>query len=448
MEYYLNQYYPIISKPNGTVVFPLSGKTEYDLENMRRLINGEPTDEESIVAGFGKEIFEKWLSESVLLTEPPDMAGRYSRSDSFCYFMNIPGHREKLKKAKILILGCGGIGSHVAWNMAALGIGHIYLVDGDCVEVSNLNRQLLYDMEDLGRPKALSLGQKLKKINPDNSYYPICQNIDSKQSLSDIIRNISPDVIVKSFDSPIYISSWVDEVCEELQVRYVCGIMNGTKQLIGPTYIGKGSAKFGDFFDINTDMEKISGIGPSLSFELSGIAAELSEEIFKLITGYGTLKYKNKISEYENITNKKTSLTNIKTETDKGLFNIKIWKNLFLILVIYGIVNIITGSTAAAFAVTLLYSLIAPLFISGSSREAIIYSDTFVISSFILNCFIRLSTTSSGISGFREFMVFFTISNTILSIAIILSTVFERMLWKAYRSIFCYITKKKSILSR
>ncbi len=237
-------------------------------------------------------------------------------------------------------------------------------------------------------------------------------------------------------------------MCEELQVRYVCGIMNGTKQLIGPTYIGKGSAKFGDFFDINTDMEKISGIGPSLSFELSGIAAELSEEIFKLITGYGTLKYKNKISEYENITNKKTSLTNIKTETDKGLFNIKIWKNLFLILVIYGIVNIITGSTAAAFAVTLLYSLIAPLFISGSSREAIIYSDTFVISSFILNCFIRLSTTSSGISGFREFMVFFTISNTILSIAIILSTVFERMLWKAYRSIFCYITKKKSILSR
>ena len=35
MEYYLNQYYPIISQPNGTVVFPLSGKTEYSLENMQ-----------------------------------------------------------------------------------------------------------------------------------------------------------------------------------------------------------------------------------------------------------------------------------------------------------------------------------------------------------------------------------------------------------------------------
>lgn len=445
MEYYLNQYYPIISQPNGTVVFPLSGKTEYSLENMQGLLNGESVDEESMITGFGKETFEKWLSEGILLTEPPDTVSRYSRTDSFCYFMNIPNHRAKLKKAKILILGCGGIGSHVAWNMAALGIGHIYLVDGDCVEESNLNRQLLYDMDDIGKAKALTLGQKLKKLNPDNSYYPICKNIDSKEALFDIIRNISPDVIVKSFDSPIYISSWVDEVCEEQQVKYVCGIMNGTKQLIGPTYIGKGSARFGDFFDINTEMEKISGIGPSLSFELSGIAAELSEEIFKLITGYGTLKYKNKISEYENITNKKNSLTNINKETDKGLFNIKIWKNLFFILTIYGIVNIITGSTAAAFAIIAVYSLIAPLFISGSSREAIIYSDSFLISGFLLNCFFRLSTSSSGISGFGEFMTFLTVSNTILSIAIILSTALEGLLWKAYRSIFCYMTKKESI---
>ena len=48
-------------------------------------------------------------------------------------------------------------------------------------------------------------------------------------------------------------------------------------------------------------------------------------------------------------------------------------------------------------------------------------------------------------SGFGEFMTFLTVSNTILSIAIILSTALEGLLWKAYRSIFCYMTKKESI---
>lgn len=192
-------------------------------------------------------------------------------------------------------------------------------------------------------------------------------------------------------------------------------------------------------------MEKLSGIGPSLSFELSGIAAELSEEIFKLITGYGTLKYKNRILEYENITNQKHFLTNIKKETDKGLFNIKIWKNLFMILALYCIVNIITKSTVLSFAIVIVYSLIVPLFISGSNKEAVIYSNSFLISGFLLNCFFRLSTSSSGISGFGEFMTFLTVSNTILSIAIILSTVAETFLWKTFSSIFCYITKKGSV---
>ncbi|MBR6622944.1 MAG: ThiF family adenylyltransferase [Ruminococcus sp.] len=227
MKYYLNQYYPVISQPDGTVVFPLIGKTSYSLEKMQELLNGGCIDEEKVIADFGKETFEKWLSDGVLLTEQPDTVSRYSRADSFCFFMNIPDHRKKLKKSKILILGCGGIGSHVAWNMSALGVGHIYLVDGDRVEESNLNRQLLYDMEDIGKMKALTLGQKLKKINPESSYYPICQNIDSKETLAEMIHNISPDVVVKSFDSPIYISSWVDEICEEQYIKYVCGIMNG-----------------------------------------------------------------------------------------------------------------------------------------------------------------------------------------------------------------------------
>lgn len=73
----------------------------------------------------------------------------------------------KLKQSHILVIGTGGLGSPVALYLAAAGIGHLTLVDGDVVDTSNLQRQIIFEHGQVGQPKALAARERLLRINPD-----------------------------------------------------------------------------------------------------------------------------------------------------------------------------------------------------------------------------------------------------------------------------------------
>ncbi|SFQ99689.1 HesA/MoeB/ThiF family protein [Desulfoscipio geothermicus] len=75
--------------------------------------------------------------------------------------------QEKLLQARVLVVGAGGLGSPAAFYLAAAGVGHIGLVDGDRVDLSNLQRQILHATPDLGRHKIDSARDKLTALNPD-----------------------------------------------------------------------------------------------------------------------------------------------------------------------------------------------------------------------------------------------------------------------------------------
>jgi len=81
----------------------------------------------------------------------------------------IPGFGEKaqerLKNSTAFIAGLGGLGSPLALYLAAAGVGHLQLIDMDTVELNNLNRQVLHWDEDLGKRKAASASEKVKRIN-------------------------------------------------------------------------------------------------------------------------------------------------------------------------------------------------------------------------------------------------------------------------------------------
>ena len=70
-----------------------------------------------------------------------------------------------LVEAKVLILGIGAIGSYLATNLTLAGVGHLILVDFDTIEMSNLNRQLLFQEEDIGENKATTALKRLKKLS-------------------------------------------------------------------------------------------------------------------------------------------------------------------------------------------------------------------------------------------------------------------------------------------
>lgn len=72
----------------------------------------------------------------------------------------------RLKAAKVLVVGAGGLGSPLALYLAAAGIGAIGLVDADVVELSNLQRQIAHGTSDIGRPKVESAAESLRRINP------------------------------------------------------------------------------------------------------------------------------------------------------------------------------------------------------------------------------------------------------------------------------------------
>ena len=88
--------------------------------------------------------------------------------------------QKKLLKSSVLIVGAGGLGSPISIYLSALGIGKIGIVDKDKVELSNLNRQVIFETNDLKKEKSLAAANKLKRINPDISIKSFKQKINSK----------------------------------------------------------------------------------------------------------------------------------------------------------------------------------------------------------------------------------------------------------------------------
>jgi adenylyltransferase/sulfurtransferase len=106
--------------------------------------------------------------------------------------------QEKLKRAKVFIAGAGGLGSAVATYLTAAGVGVIRIVDHDKVELSNLNRQVLHWDEDIGKGKAGSATEKLRKLNPEVEIETIEEMI-TKANISRLVAGF--DLIVDAMDN-------------------------------------------------------------------------------------------------------------------------------------------------------------------------------------------------------------------------------------------------------
>ncbi len=106
--------------------------------------------------------------------------------------------QEKLKQAKVFIAGAGGLGSVTTTYLAAAGIGVIRVVDHDKVELNNLNRQVLYWDEDIGKKKVVSAQQKLERLNPMVRIEAIGERI-TEANVSQLV--VGFDLIVDAMDN-------------------------------------------------------------------------------------------------------------------------------------------------------------------------------------------------------------------------------------------------------
>src|SRR2546425_2049530 len=91
----------------------------------------------------------------------------------------------RLRQARVLVIGAGGLGCPAAFYLAAAGVGTLGLVDSDRVELSNLQRQILHSTPDIGREKVESAKEKLSQLNPEVEIhtYPVRLNQENAAEL-------------------------------------------------------------------------------------------------------------------------------------------------------------------------------------------------------------------------------------------------------------------------
>jgi adenylyltransferase/sulfurtransferase len=106
--------------------------------------------------------------------------------------------QKRLKAARVLLIGAGGLGSPLALYLAAAGVGHIGLVDFDVVDVTNLQRQILHGTKDVGRPKIDSARDRIADLNPNVELTTYSSSLTSANALEIIAKY---DIVVDGTDN-------------------------------------------------------------------------------------------------------------------------------------------------------------------------------------------------------------------------------------------------------
>ena len=165
---------------------------------------------------------------------------RYRRSQAFFQRVDLVPREHgwtaqlALKRARVVVLGVGGTGSHAAWALAASGVGSLHLVDPDRVELSNLNRQVLFAEADIGRPKAQVAAERLARVNSDIAISYATTEVGGPADVAALLDGC--DVLALCADRPKRPESirvWVNRVCASAGVPWVGGGYDGPLVTVG-----------------------------------------------------------------------------------------------------------------------------------------------------------------------------------------------------------------------
>lgn len=163
------------------------------------------------------------------------MMTRYSRQQTPATFDG--DSQDRLARARVTVVGAGGLGSPVLTYLASAGVGHIKIVDGDVVEESNLNRQFLHSTADIGELKAASAARQVHSLNPEISVDSVpdrltYRNVDRILSGMDVVIDASDN-----FPTRTLIGRWT----ETHDVDVVWGVIYGMSGYSGSAMGGRGS---------------------------------------------------------------------------------------------------------------------------------------------------------------------------------------------------------------
>lgn len=136
--------------------------------------------------------------------------------------------QQKLLQAKVLIVGAGGLGSPALYYLAAAGLGTLGLIDFDEVELSNLQRQIIHTIKDIGKEKVISAKEKINSLNPDTKLIVYKEKLTSENAIG----------IFKNYD-------FVIDGCDNFPTRYLvndASFFAGKPSIYGSVFKFEGQA--------------------------------------------------------------------------------------------------------------------------------------------------------------------------------------------------------------
>ncbi|AKB52739.1 Dinucleotide-utilizing enzymes involved in molybdopterin and thiamine biosynthesis family 2 [Methanosarcina barkeri str. Wiesmoor] len=188
--------------------------------------------------------------------------------------------QEKLKKAKVLVAGAGGLGSPVSTYLAIAGVGKIILADFDSVDPSNLNRQFLHHQKDIGRLKIESAKEKLLSMNPDIEVETIAEML-TESNLEALVPEC--DVIVDALDN-LETRHMLNKLAIKRRIPLIHGAVTGYDGQVTTIVPGKTPCFYCIFPRISKkEVFPVLGATPGI------IGSIQANEVIKFLTGQGKL---------------------------------------------------------------------------------------------------------------------------------------------------------------
>lgn len=211
--------------------------------------------------------------------------------------------QKRIDESKIAVFGVGGIGTWIVNGLKQIGVGEIRITDPDIVDKTNLNRQLFFSLEDVGKYKVDVLKEKLKDAN----IFPFKNKVDEKQNLEQIISGCN--FLINCADSPSVSETTkiINKYANKHKISYcVAGGYNLHLGMVGPIIIPGKTKTFEEFlnyqkkndnlsyFEKIKDIKETGNLGP-----IAGAIANIQTmEIFKYLTGKGVINL-NRFAEID-----------------------------------------------------------------------------------------------------------------------------------------------------
>ena len=214
--------------------------------------------------------------------------------------------QQRFKDAKITVIGCGGIGGETIEMLARMGIGELVLVDKDAFDLSNLNRQTLASIKDLGLDKSAVAAEKVRTINPYVKTTTFNEHVD----LSNIDKVIGDyDIVIDALDN-VLTRVIVSRKAKEKRIPYIHGAIHGTLGQI-TVFLPNSEKTYEEMFNLPSvgrelDDETVealknvtSGVPPVIGPTPNLIGCLEAFEAYKVITGVGKVTVAPKILTFD-----------------------------------------------------------------------------------------------------------------------------------------------------